>query len=242
MQELRLVFHRALIFALFMTIILTAGQAQATITSYSSRVNFAATVSWTLVEGWDSYTGWKTNPYTPGDIIDDGAVIKGITYNYVPDTVKPRANVDFLVAYIYRSSTGDNTLAVTGDGSQANPNYFTYDGIQFVFPSPIRAFGIDISTAATTDGTFQAKTNLGEVASSYFDTFPGYDTGQFVGFTSTEDIYSVTLALTDPDNNAHSFTLDTLRYQPVPLPPSLLLLGSGLAGLGLLRFRKHFKS
>jgi hypothetical protein len=33
-----------------------------------------------------------------------------------------------------------------------------------------------------------------------------------------------------------------MRLSDTPLPPSLLLLGSGLAGLGLLRFRKRFKA
>jgi hypothetical protein len=28
-------------------------------------------------------------------------------------------------------------------------------------------------------------------------------------------------------------------FQPIPVPPTLLLLGSGLLGLGVLRFRKN---
>ena len=52
MQELRMVFHRPLIFALFLAILLTAGQAQATITSYGSRALFDAAVPAPLVENW----------------------------------------------------------------------------------------------------------------------------------------------------------------------------------------------
>lgn len=49
MQQLRLGFHRALIFALFIVLLLAAGQTQATITIYSSRALFDAAVQSSLV-------------------------------------------------------------------------------------------------------------------------------------------------------------------------------------------------
>jgi len=250
MQELRSIFRRALIFSLFLLILFPAAQAQATIVGYTSRVAFDAAVPSAVVEGWDSYTGWNPKTNTKGDIIANGATVNGITYNYVPATTNPRSNVNFLVAYIYRDTTDDNTLALTGNGdptNPVNPNYFTNDGIQFVFSSPTRAFGIDISTYAPTGGTFQATTNRGDVALSVFDPFPYYlenPTGQFVGFTSDVGISSVTITynpngnIRDQAGSYYGWSLDTMR---TPLPPSLLLLGSGLAGLGLWRGRKLFK-
>jgi hypothetical protein len=64
------------------------------------------------------------------------------------------------------------------------------------------------------------------------------------GVPFTTHTYNVTLAASAPlvfdhqgGDNLGLF-LDNVQVQAVPLPPSLLLLGSGLAGLGLLRFRK----
>jgi hypothetical protein len=233
-------FRWALILFLFPVILLTAVQAQADIVPYSNRIAFDAAGVGFIFETWDEFDS--------GYVINDGSTVNGVTYNYIPDTLEPRTGVNFMVTNANAYTTFPNTLGLTGDGTETNPYYFTYDGVQFVFSQPIYAFGIDIDTAApqpdpedpsAPPGFFQATTNLGDIAYSYFDPFPGYDTGQFIGFTSTEPFTSVTITLTDPDNYAYSWALDTMR---VPLPPSLLLLGSGLAGLGLLRLRKRPKA
>jgi hypothetical protein len=233
MQGLRSIFRRALIFILFPVILLTAAQAQATIVQYDNRAAFEAAGTY-IAESWDEFGS--------GTIINDGSTINGITYNYVPD-IPPynRTNVNFMVTQAYAHTTGLNTLAVTqGSGDQDYP-YFTYDGVQFVFSQPIRAFGIDISTKAPNAGNFMATTDQGDVAYSVVDYFPGIFQGQFLGFSSDIPFNSVTIQynMADPEFVSAGWTLDTMR---VPLPPSLLLLGSGLAGLGLLRFRKRFKA
>jgi YD repeat-containing protein len=62
-------------------------------------------------------------------------------------------------------------------------------------------------------------------------------------------LFSVAIDLSNVDNgfNPNNFTFlwgtstcgnDVITCTPIPLPPSLLLLGSGLLGLGVMRFRR----
>lgn len=226
MKKFKSIFHRVLIFAFFLGILLANTQAQAIIAQaiiieYPSRSAFGAAVALALVQDWDSFNHGDSFPNGTADN-------KGITY--YSSYGNAMVTTEFLV------STEPNGLGQTVDGY-----FLSIDTIRFVFGTPIRAFGIDINTNATTDSTYKATTDLGDVVFSFYNVFPGSDFGQFLGFTSTEAFSEVTIALSQ-GAAPFSYTLDTLRYQPVPLPPSLLLLGSGLAGLGLLRFRKHFKS
>lgn len=236
MQKLRSIFRLDLTFTLSLVIVLAAAQAQANIISYySSRTDFNLAFSNPKGENWDEFP--------INCIIQNGATINNITYNYVPDTsFSPALTFNyFQVTTNFLASTGKNTLGMSGSYT-----YFTSDGIKFVFQDKPWVFAIDISTLAPDDGTFKATTDLGQVALSHRDPFPGYDTGQFIGFASDVGISSVTITYNldglhyghDSDGYyAYGWTLDTM----VPLPSTLLLLGSGLAGLGLWRGRKLFK-
>ena len=108
----------------------------------------------------------------------------------------------------------------------------------FGFDTPLEAFGIDVNTFATGNGSYTATTNTGDVIPSFFNPFPGFSTGQFIGFSTDVPFTSVTIA----GQSGVPYTLDTLRYSPVPEPASLLLLGAGLAGLGARRFRHRLSS
>jgi hypothetical protein len=65
---------------------------------------------------------------------------------------------------------------------------------------------------------------------------PGFEGGTaFVGFTDADKtIASITINV-----NNDIVGVDDVRYDPVPEPASLALLGGALAGLGLTRRRKH---
>lgn len=81
----------------------------------------------------------------------------------------------------------------------------------FSFGTGLSAFGIDIDTSATT-GAYSATTNLGDIIASVSDPFPGFSTGNFVGFSSDTPFTSVTISA----NTGFTYTLDTLRAVPEP--------------------------
>jgi hypothetical protein len=109
-----------------------------------------------------------------------------------------------------------------------------------------------VVTGATTTWTFTPQiTGWG----GYFDLNPegigsgihitadGYDVGDvtvngFWGFFSTEPLTNVMFSNVSPGQE--HFYLDDMRYCPVPVPPAVWLLGSGL--LGLMGLRRKLKA
>src|SRR5262249_30602852 len=102
------------------------------------------------------------------------------------------------------------------------------DSISFSFDTPILAFGISFNTFATAPGAYLVTTNLGDVAPSSFDPFPGATPGQFAGLVSDTPFTSVVVS----SPGGFSFTLHDMTYATVvPEPASLTLLGLGTLGL-----------
>lgn len=202
--------------SVLLTLLLLSGVVFASTTTYSSRGSFYAANPGVTIEGWDSLPS--------GTLI---TVLNGITYTTNDGTA--------LVTNVFLPLSSPNTL-----GESVNGFFAASDTMTFTFSSPITQFGISINTFDASTGGYTASDNLGNVIGSFYDPFPGFTTGEFVGYTSTTAFSSVTIAAP----GGFAYTLDDLAYggsSTTPEPSSLLLLGSGALGLAGM-FRRKWMS
>jgi hypothetical protein len=144
-----------------------------------------------------------------------------------------------LVTNAFLTTTTPNGLGSTSLGFFGSSELAT-----FAFANPITAFAVDVNTFATTNGAYTATLNTGDVVLSLFEHFPGFTTGQFIGFVSDTPFSNVRIAAT----SGFSYTLDTLAFgsaaglSPVPIPPALPLFAAGLGIVTFLARRKKTKA
>jgi hypothetical protein len=191
-------------------VLLVAGSANAAIIAFPSRAAFDVGVTGEIVETWDDNA--------VGTVIPDGGILDGIMYS----TTGP----DAAVGNLFLPLSPPNSLGDVSDGF-----FSPGETISFSFPGPVIAFGISINTFAQGAGAFSATNDVGDVALSFFDPFPGSSTGQFVGFISDTPFSAVSIIAAPGDDG---YTLDDLTFVPVaiPAPATLIVVGAGLAGVG----------
>ena len=140
-------------------------------------------------------------------------------------------------AVYHLSDPTGNFIVTAGGAAISSPNglgrtnnpfggeaFIPGDIVTFTFPMLISAFGVSFNTASTAEGAYTLTTNLGGIAPSAYEPFPGLSTGQFAGFISGEPISSVAIRTLVP----FQFGLDDMiSVQEVPEPTTLTLLVLG---------------
>ena len=192
-----------------------AGEARADLIVFGSRDAFRAAIAGNMstTEGWDEFVS--------GTVILNRALVNGVVY----DLSDPTA--DFVVTAGGATISPPNGLGRTNNplGGEA---FLSSDIVTLTFPALVTGFGVSFNTFATTAEAYSLTTNLGDIAPSAYDPFPGFNTGQFAGFLIDEPVSSVTIRTTVPAQ----FGLDDLIVaQPIPEPSSLTLFALSAAGL-----------
>jgi hypothetical protein len=213
--------------------------ANATITTYTHSAAFFTALGSTpyLTETYENIA-FNT-------VIHPGDTLNGITYNSFPAPLGGR------IDHIYWS-LGDAGLALErAPDKNKNPQDFFKQGESFsvTFPWEVTAVSIYFIANPTTGNdlfiaTPEGTAWTGGTVANYDVTFfnsNGSSAGGafFAGLISDTPFTTATFGSRSAPYGS-VFTVDNLTYTPVP--GTLLLLGSGLAGLGLFRLRRRFKA
>ncbi|HLL71425.1 MAG TPA: PEP-CTERM sorting domain-containing protein [Pyrinomonadaceae bacterium] len=153
--------------------------------------------------------------------------------NFAPVTFSGAANHQVGVKTGTNFGLVDNYALISNTNT---PGQFNVDNIVITLPAGARAVGFDIKCSSATQvpgacaGSYEIYINgalASTVASTQFNTF------SFFGYTSDVDITSIAIrALSGGEPIIDNFSHDLAAApEPVPEPATMVLFGTGLAGL-----------
>ena len=236
--------------AVFLTCALCAWSATATaasLTIYNSRVAFATANPGLAVEDFEdvSFAGPISPAFsdpldslTNNGIVAPGDILQGVTFS-TPDNIVPDADLVFVGPGYVPSWTERPDVTTTMLGSNVGT-----DNLDMFFSSGISAVGFDFfnvwgPASPMTISLYENNSLIGS-----FDVQMQESGYYFFGATAFDGQVSRINVLHTGSHDDFEF-IDNVTFgtsgnvSPVPVPATILLLGSGIAGLGAIRRKRN---
>ena len=223
----------------FLIIIFSGAPLNAAFVSYSSQADFFADIS---ALGLATPQTLNFDSMAAGTTIPGGGTVEGVTFTYALD------GYDILVDSGFSTTSGSNYIGVD-DGSGA---FLFGDKFTMTFDQPVHAVGLYViaepDAALAGDFVLIAGAGSGFVSNAGVPAqFLTDGDAYFLGLIQNDTnpgFSKATLSPTfvpDPAEEWFAFTVDDITTAPIPLPPTVLLILSGVVILaGLRRRSKKF--
>jgi hypothetical protein len=204
----------------------------------ASIVTFTSSSAFNAATSGDSFTVEQYASGTNGQLIASLSTFNGLSYNFIAG---PSATLTGgIITNLFNSFSG---LSLGGRQASGQQFFFGGDIVQVALPTPVNAVGVFFNVNLNS-GNYDLNTPVGIVSTGSAT----HDTSTFVfdGIISTTPFSSITLRSENTILGSYNIPeiefASTTTVPPVPLPGALPLFATGLAGLGLLGWRRKRKA